>query len=365
MSLSAVSSRVVSKRITPVADAAFLLLVLVSCLISLQSQNFLPANYFYDGNSIQAIAQGMPFADPDPSYAATGAVYKFFGLGALPEITKVLSIIISGFIFWTVNKEKLRQLKLTAWVLSSCGMLLATVYLSWYSKDLIALCFLFAAFSLTKFRIPFEIAPIILYGLVFRQYWLLIVGVYLIFFFMARVRRFASSSILFWLGLAILSFTIIALGYSLIVGRDLSSIRESINVFRIGSIDAKTLIQPFLAGTSLGESVVNAFLVFLGLLAPLPLLLLGSPQYVIASSFVGFLWISFFAKAKRASAGLGAQDRILRISILAWSMAIVLAVFEPDYGSYLRHLTALLPLLIFVICSETESTSKNQGIRST
>jgi hypothetical protein len=262
---------------------------------------------------------------------------------------------VSGYIIWHVNKSGLRQFKKVSWALSITGMFLATIYLTWYSKDLIALLFLFASFSLAKFRIPFEILPILVYALVFRQYWFLIAALYLMFFFMLRIRKVASSPLLFWAGLTAIAFLILALGYSLVTGAQLSSVRESINIFRLGSIDAKTLIQSFITGSSLLENIANACLVFLSLLVPIPLLLLGSVQYLIAGFFLGYLWISFLKRVKRAASILEPRDHILRIAILVWSMVITLSVFEPDYGSYLRHLTSLLPFVIFVICSEVIS----------
>jgi len=77
-------------------------------------------------------------------------------------------------------------------------------------------------------------------------------------------------------------------------------------------------------------------------------MLLLSAQHAVYGLFLITLWSLFLWGVHRGS---GLRDLPIaweRGCSLALAMVSIQAVFEPDYGSYLRHLTPLLPLLLFV-----------------
>lgn len=82
---------------------------------------------------------------------------------------------------------------------------------------------------------------------------------------------------------------------------------------------------------------------------PLPLFLRLSPYYLVVAVFLLVLWF-MFARAVHLSSDESRTDpRWARLVALVLSLTVVQSVFEPDYGSYVRHLTPMLPLMLAVI----------------
>lgn len=88
-----------------------------------------------------------------------------------------------------------------------------------------------------------------------------------------------------------------------------------------------------------------------GLVAPRPLLATPGAVHVAYAGLIG-VYLAGLRRGPLASLSgpLGA-DRDARRLGLSFLLALltVQALFEPDYGSYLRHLTPVLPLLLCIL----------------
>jgi purine-cytosine permease-like protein len=114
-------------------------------------------------------------------------------------------------------------------------------------------------------------------------------------------------------------------------------------------VDTRTLIEPFFDLEGPVGSLLNSAIVLVTFAVPLPLFLRLSPYYLVVAVFLLVLWFMFARAVHLSSAESRTDPRWARLVALVLSLTVVQSVFEPDYGSYVRHLTPLLPLMLAVI----------------
>jgi 4-amino-4-deoxy-L-arabinose transferase-like glycosyltransferase len=79
------------------------------------------------------------------------------------------------------------------------------------------------------------------------------------------------------------------------------------------------------------------------------LLLRGSSYYAVVAVLIAAVWIAAIACALRRSRRAEGDRVAMRCVLLALAFVTVQGVFEPDYGSALRHLSPLIPLIAFAV----------------
>lgn len=326
----------------------FYFLTLISLFIGIFSRTFLPKNYSFDGNSIQAIAQGRPYYEPDASYASAGLFYRYLGLAELPWLIAPIGVILTAVVIWWVNHRALIAKDITAWIFSTVSLGLSSIYLSWYSKDLILLIFMAGIFFLIGNAKFLDAFLVFVYAFVFRQYWFAIGALYLSYRLYLRNR---VPSLKFWFVSSLVGLLGLVVAYSAITGRDVSTLRDTINEIRVGSIDAKTIIRTQFQSGGVPVGFLNSSIVFLSLLFPLPLAALGQIVYIGAAITLSLVWLVFTLRLKSRFSLDSAEVRQKKLSIssLVISVLVVGSLFEPDYGSYIRHLSVILPFLTYVV----------------
>lgn len=336
-----------------------LVLLWVGCTIfAFVAQAVLPAEFYYDGFFIESIAVGLPLVEPDQAFATTGFLYKFLGLTADPVLPSIFGMLVAAALTAAAFRGPTRSVPLAAVVLSAASLLLFTVYFSWYTKETFAAVAVLAALLLMRTNVSrfYVVAPIMLYGLGLRSYWLIIGALYIGFLVVERFRTLRWWRIATWVSLALVGATV---GYAVAFDASLQSIREQVNQAR-GTLETSTLISAEFPSGSLVTDVLNAILVLVELIVPFPLLRTGSPVHAVYALAIAGLW-ALFALVAAPLRNLPAHDltdvsgrsdelersrrEALSCTYLLVSLVTVLAIFEPDYGSYLRHLASFIPLM--------------------
>jgi hypothetical protein len=112
--------------------------------------------------------------------------------------------------------------------------------------------------------------------------------------------------------------------------------------------DAASVITPFVTWPEPLGGTSNVVLTWIALVIPVPLLLLGGAYYATLAAVIGFLWSTFIVAIRRFAHSDTAQQGFLEGRSLSVVLAFVTtqALFEPDYGSVLRHLTPVLVLML-------------------
>jgi hypothetical protein len=208
------------------------------------------------------------------------------------------------------------------------------------------------------------VATMAVYAAVFRTYWFLIAALTAGLIVLAHRRRDSARRYLVRLfGLAQVFLIIFCVAAPLVIGRSANTFRSDLNANREGAIDAVTIISPFVGGDSPVNSYINAVLTQISLVIPWPLLMKGS-QYAIYAVGIFALWMTLLITTVRGWKRLSQMDRHgvhIGLSVL-WAVLTVQAIFEPDYGSYLRHLTPMLPLILAVTLIASRSGDELPGV---
>ncbi|PWW21837.1 hypothetical protein JD79_00978 [Geodermatophilus normandii] len=325
------------------------LLVLVAAVLVLAMpliRSALPPKYFYDSLKIQQVAAGIARYEEDRAFTVTGGLYRWLGLESSPAAVAVLSMLLCYGVVVLAWRDT-RYVTRAQFVLACLYLLFAAVYLSSYSKDVFVL--LLVAVLLTA---PRGLAGEVLivgamlgYAYVVREYWFLVAAAYIA---ARRVFRgpFRPRTVLVFL---VVVTAVCAVAFLVGQGVELDHFRGVVNEDR-GSADAETAIAVSVGGGLVG-SALSCLLVLVTLLLPVPLLLTGNPLHAAFFVLIVTMWVLVGRGIRsRLRDGSGAQGDIrwVRCFSLVVSFVLVQSFFEPDYGSYLRHLSPILPVAIYV-----------------
>ena len=311
---------------------------------SLNKFDILSAKFFSDHATI--LKQSLTVTEFGATgFLNTGLLYKKLGL--LDSVTSVVIfsyIVCLGSFIYLLFKAPV--LDFSALILLSLFMVFSSVFLQMYSKDFFVLFIVMfmIIFGLQK-KLGFALFVLLglFYAFYFRSYWFLIFLVYIgfvfIFFFLkVSATRFKVSLYAF------ASILILSLAFELVLNVGLSHYREIINVSRIGTEASTSLIMPFIPLGNFFLEWINGLITLFMLVLPLPLLALGGYQHIVSFIAIGFISVTFFRDMKFAMSDYGGKHAVFFVI----SFVLVQTTFEPDYGSFLRHLTPILPLVVIV-----------------
>ncbi|HGX0611621.1 TPA: hypothetical protein ACNRZR_005285, partial [Escherichia coli] len=145
-----------------------------------------------------------------------------------------------------------------------------------------------------------------------------------------------------------MALLVISFLFNNVMGVEVDSFRRSVNELRLdGNVEnAKTMILPFFDSGGVFWGWINVVLTWITMMLPLPLFLTFSPLYLILFLLITMLWSLFW---KSVSKSFKSKDKTLRAVIaLILSFSALQSIFEPDYGSYVRHLSPLYPLFFYI-----------------
>lgn len=306
-----------------------------------------PDRFLYDSRKIATIAGGYQGHDHDKSFSTVGAIYRELGLADQPVWAAMLGYLLFVAVLLLALRGRLRNAGLMALALVAGTIVLATVYVGTYSKDVFVLPIALIALWRRRGLWP-ELALVgamAFYAHEFRDYWYLVIGGYL-GFRVVMARRFSVARII---GAALVALVVLSVVFQNYLGVELDFYRTKVNEARLGDVDTRTLIEPFFDLTGPVGSFLNSAVVLVTFAVPLPLVVRFSPYYLVVAAFLLVLWFMFGRAVHRSSVESPADPRWVRPAALVLGLTVVQSVFEPDYGSYVRHLTPLLPLLLAVI----------------
>lgn len=345
--------------------SALLLLGIVAILATalstaLLSRDIFPEKYFYDSATIDNAKNGSSALKIGDSYNNTAFFYKSFGLSEKSTTNKVLFPLI--YIAATILI--LRRLKTGnatgVLLIAAYSSITAAVYLSQYSKESIVLLLSLSFLLLngSKKGIALWLLLAAAYAIYFRLYWIITICLFISnLVILSKSRRFSLA-----ISATLILYIILAFLFPIVYGQDIGQHRYSANEDRIGSMDAETLITPLIPGNGPVLDTINTFLQLIIFLFPAPLATTGKALHFLSFVIVSFISISVIKNLRKQIHG-GAFDRSLELRScysLVLAILAVQAIFEPDYGSYVKHLTPTLPILLFVLNYHDRRISRNE-----
>lgn len=319
-------------------------------LFLLNRTAILPSRFLGDEATIQSLAQQVWESPTDSSYTSVATAYRFIGVAQEPLLAALFGFLVGCIPYFLVLRAaRGRFLGRLSAPLLMCGILLTAVYMGTFSKEV----FIAPIVSLVVILKPHWSRTLLLVGLIcvyaylFRSYW---------FFLAASVVVLLASKKIFkgWKGTITVAPALVIAGTLLIViamGVPGDFYRSSVNIYREASGDVNTLIPRYLILPEPFGAVGNNLLSFVILQFPIPLLLKLSPYYMLISVFIGALWITYYRAVISLAPVAQVDDeysRLTRASVILLGFLVTQSFFEPDFGSALKHLTPLVPLLLWI-----------------
>ncbi|ROR82421.1 hypothetical protein SAMN06295974_3316 [Plantibacter flavus] len=329
-------------------------LIVVVSLLALAwvaaDQPGLPGHFANDEGTIISVNRGT-FTEADSSFQLIAAVYRWMGLAERPTLAALIGVTSYLLVLTAaLSHARLAAAEWLDWAIIICCVALAAVYHGGYTKDLLTVGAVLAIIAHRGRGLLAELVPVaamLLYAEGFRTYWFLVAGLYLALRLALRARRGWTAT----LAVVIVLYAGLSVVFPLIVGVDLDHFRLTVNEYRSAE-SVNTLIVQFFPGAGPVSGFVNSVLTFGSFIIPIPLMLRGGAIYLVVALVLLSVWGTLIAlirsarlRAPRGASVLTPFQNRLFAAIIAF--LIVQSIFEPDYGSFLRHLT---PMLIVAVC---------------
>lgn len=322
---------------TAIINCIFLIF---SLLFFNECRNLLPS-YFYNDNLVIRTYMQNNYLNTDRSFANTA---KFFtALNFNYDTSYFMESFFSWIVFLAlylimVIKYKIDFSKYNNLILLFMFSIFYGAYAAQFSKELVVFILMdFVLLISTSKSLKYNLLIFILiYGIFFRTYWILIFVLSILFYFVARNKH---TNLWSWIACYFLIIICMELSYNFVTGNFLSNYRYSVNVWRAMDVNSNTIINNPL----INSNILTDFLNFLyGLLNIfIPINGINSSNEIIYYLWIWIIvWITFRSILKN-------KDDLMDYKLyFLIGMISVQAFFEPDIGSMLRHQIVLLPILL-------------------
>ncbi|AMO78186.1 hypothetical protein [Pseudomonas citronellolis] len=316
-------------------------------LIAFTKKSIFPERFFFDEEAIWSFMQYAPRFNIGEAYSSTAAFYKL--LGASPQSNTFIALSCLGIIFTiyrSTQYEKITSIDFVTLMLIIYFGILSMTYMTLLSKDLIVFLILYSFIPLARNGMRGLVLWTLvaaLYAAYFRLYWILFLLEFWGVFFLLRFRNHPIL-LLLYIPLSLLALSI---AFKVLLGVELDSFRTSINDVREAD-NARTMILPWVSGSGIFSGWINSSITWATLIVPIPLAVLITPYYL---SITLFILMFYYKLWKKALNKLDFKNNLSGSSsaLLIISFTAIQSIFEPDYGSYLRHLTPFFPVFLYAI----------------
>lgn len=236
-------------------------------------------------------------------------------------------------------------------IIASCALL--NIYVFNLSKDIVQFIYFFLIYLILKSKMKNKnkliLCCVILMheALNFRIYYaimaMIMVTIYFIYIFLIKNKELNKKSFIKIILIFIFAFFVEVFFVQLISADNYDAIlraRYSVNIWRQNSADAVTIINdPFGRNTSFFLFICNYLVNFVRLNFPIELLFksLKYTPFLIYQMYIFYLIV-------RGVRNINSENILLADAII--SFIIISTIFEPDFGSFIRHEAALVLLFI-------------------
>lgn len=310
-----------------------LLWLVIFTLLVFAGNTFLSSTFSSDSQLIQDMADG--FVEPGSgSYAATAMFFRLF-----PAPLDVVLILVMGWVslYMFMVKNQTLQSNMLAFYMTFPAMVTCMIRPQ-KETIVIILAVLVAWVTLNKpwskwWKLAFIVGAYAVYAALFRQYFFLIIAAFAGVYMMIESRNLNIAVMIALLGVAIVLMTPVDFLY------DLQYPRDMVNYNRIGSGlpgHRTAFMNPYPIDSS-WNFILNYLYVVVRLNIPM-VFDLSPKAWFWFGSVVCYVFV--LVKGLKNS-----TDEIRILSALFMAHVSVLLLFEPDTGSYTRHITSVFVYL--------------------
>ena len=354
---------------------ATLVLVFVVMLAAKLLTMLLPAKYFYDNNRILGMTnEDMRVHAWAGSYIVAANFFKainIFGFTTLSQWSWFLGLFLTLIVFFMVLRLPEPDMVQTIFLLACIGLL--NIYVFNIGKDVIQFLFFMAVYLVLLIPIESSVmkivfSAVILYfeSKVFRSYYVLIAALVLaIYCILVVFRRNHKIPPTIKIVITVVTMYLLVCAMMVVASvampgeyHQIMGIRDYSLNGREDDVDSVTIIKNWVGGdnsTNLPLFLLNYLINAVRMMIPFELAVKGV-QYLPFFFFqvaVTVYLVHLFGKLDE----IEDNTQFLTISIfLGYVLASVL--FEPDFGSWVRHEAATFPVLQLLVFSPNQRLSQ-------
>lgn len=314
-----------------------------------------------DAGTIRSI-MSSPFDAADLGYGSYSVIADFYlriGLSDSPTAAGVLGAVVGAtvlaVILIRVGGVHRGRLSLA---LAFITPLAIGVYQAAYTKEIII-----SLAMLVVVLMPVNwlgellvIGTLVVLGAEYRTYWLIVAGLYVVLRFLLSRRDGRTVGRVVWM--IVLLSVVTGLAMWVTQGVPADSFRGDVNDTAARQANTGSLITRFIEAPEPVGGVLNSTLTTLFFIVPLPMLLKLSPYYL----FIGVLFAVIWASAVRSATVAGRGTPMLgRFTALPLAFLVVQGLFEPDWGSALRHATPVIPFIVGAVALSERTRAAPPG----
>ena len=333
----------------PGLSAAIWTLVLsLLCFVAITHEATLPARFLLDEQFIlERMVADVHFEAFGDAFDNLAWIFRSLG-------SNTLAITVIGFfgstlgLVYAIWRSEVKSLSGMEFLITCFWLFDQTVYIGMLSKEIvISLAVLLLLMCKdSRFIVLIFIACSSIIAIYFRSYWAItLVPTLALYFGPPFFRRLP-----FLMTLAVFVFACVAVDFRIQYGEALDFARQMVNETR-DPTEVASLIVQFIPGGNMVSDVTNAMLILSTFLFPLPLILSGVATQTIGGICTFFTLVPMFSRYRVWKVS-GEPYRFEKLCFcFAFSFLMTQAIFEPDYGSFLRHLSPISPLLMYLLLS--------------
>ncbi|WP_225920541.1 hypothetical protein [Pseudonocardia oceani] len=331
----------------------------VCFVLGMANRSLLPPRFFFDDRHIQdeMLTAAGPSSD---SFITMAWLYRLMGADDHPTAVQAATMIAFFVLLFTCAPwSQIRAFGIVETGVLCFAAVSCAVYLAQYSKESLVLLLVLVLMSSMRWSSEvFFVVLVFLYAAFIRPYWFMIIAVYLVLRLLFKQTR-RPIWLLLTIAIGMFAFAVTA---TAVLNVDLNSFRDSVASSRVNSIYAQSAIQDYVSVSGPVSASVNALVSMVLLMVPVPLLADLSAIYLVFSVLTAGLWLLLTGVivSGMRSGRLRGDTRLARACALLLAMVTVQAIFEPDYGSYLKHLTPLLPLFLVALVRHRARPSQSE-----
>lgn len=334
-------------------DITLIFMPLVAILAKMIQFYVLPDKYFFDSWRMLSMMYDGTMA-AWAGYQDTVDFYEsinFFGLTSITQWSIFMGVIMMPFMMFIVSRTKEMTLGESLYTMMATGIL--NIYVFGITKEGIQILFFFLIYIVIS--LPIKNTLIKLVGCaavyywesnIFRSYYIIMaaltVFMYFIFIWLRsreKIRR--KHIILFVMACFIAVFLFLFLSQYISYDDYIQALNARDGTTATAEGANSSIINPIEVNSNLGNFMVDYVINAFRMMVPIELLV-KSPVYAPFVVYQVFVMYYFFRTVKK----LKKLDLKMIVTISCFSAYFLGSViFEPDFGSWVRHEAATFPIL--------------------
>lgn len=332
---------------------AFCIFILVVIAAKFLILKILPSKYLFDSNHIIDICNGAN-GYGDKAYEFTASIFtplvKLLHINNAKTGSIILGVILNPILLLVMYKKLPWNINFIDCILISLLLLLLlNVYVFNVSKDLVQFVIdLIALFFIKKIknqRIQTLLVSLtfILFSFVFRSY-LAIIGILYLYIKSFNNKHIDKKVFLLFTACLFIVITAYLFYCNNFLFNSIFNNRDNTNKYRLDSENAQTIINNLINKDGYIFEIINYIINLIRLIFPIELILRGNILYLLFLIFNILTFITIYLQRDKIK-----KDSVLNsIFTLFISFIFVFALFEPDFGSFLRHFIPIAFIMVIV-----------------